>query len=186
MTFIGLVLTLSLGYLAGVIIGPVLRRGKSSWGDVCVASGIAGGLASSAPYVLLHSVWIQELITDPTFPGGIAVAIVWLAEHILVACFTCSAIAIIATALLLKPAQRRDSDAEMKSELPILGPNILWRSKNTIWLLLCLPAVAFSLWHRLSRQPITGTESTYFLAGFFFVGLLGYVISSAFKALRQK
>lgn len=189
MTFTGLILTLILGYAAGLVFGPHFR-GKSRWGEVSIASGIAGALGASAPYVLLNSVWAQDLLTERTSPGGIAGALIWLTEHALITCSVCSAIAIITAGLLLHNPAEQSAPLGTANENrcpPISSSNhALQLRKNAIWWLLCLPAVAFSLWHRLSRQPISGTGSEYFVGALFVVGLLGHVISSAVAAIRQK
>jgi hypothetical protein len=180
MTFTGLILSVLLGYAAGLVIGPRLRREESSWSDICIACGLAGGLAASTPYLLLNSIWVHELVTEQISPDGIVAIVVWLAKHVLVASSACSAIAIITTALLTSnPAERSALAASDSEHSPSL-------KKNMIWLLLCLPAVALSLWYRLSRQPIIGVEPTYFVGASFVVGLLGYMISAAVTALSQK
>jgi hypothetical protein len=188
MTFTGLLLWLALGYTVGLLIGPIVKSGGLVWRDVSVGCGVAGGLGASAPYVLLHSIWVQYLLADEYPSNKAASSVIWLAQNVTVVCIVCGSIAIIATGLLSRsqpvrsagstPSRHDDFASDSTIKTRTLG------NKLAVWLLLCLPAVAYSLWKRISGQPLGATSSTYLVGSLFVVGLLGYVVCSAVRAIR--
>jgi hypothetical protein len=188
MTFTGLLIWLAVGYGAGLLIGPFVKSSRLGGRDVSVGCGVAGGLGASAPYVLLHSIWVQYLLADEYPSNKTASLVIWLARNVTVACIVCGSIAVLITGLLSRsrPAPSAGSTASRHDGFA-LNSTITTRilgNKLAVWLLLCLPAVGYSLWKRIYGHPIGATSSTYIVGSMFVVGLLGYVVCSAVKAIR--
>jgi hypothetical protein len=189
MTLSGLLLWLAFGYTVGLFVGPSIRSTRSDWRDVSVGCGVAGGLGASAPYLLLHSIWVQHLLADE-YPSNLgARSVIWLAQNVTLVCIICASIAVLATGFLSRSRITRITGSAPLSHdsfgLDSIVKTTILRNKLVFWLLLCLPAVAYSLWKRICGQPIGATSSTYLVATLFVVGLLGYVVSSAVRAIRD-
>jgi hypothetical protein len=178
MTFVGLILRFALGYGLGLILGPHIRPGRSSWREVSIGGAVAGALGASAPYVLLHSIWVQYLIADGHPASGGAVLLIWLGHNVTVVCLACCIVAIIAWGLL--------SNSRPNPLFESASVRHTYKKNTPIWLLLCLPAASYSLWMRLSGQPIGATWCGYLVGSLFVVGILGYMVSSAAMILRRK
>jgi len=57
MTFTGLLLRLALGYIGGLLLGPLLWPRSYKLGDVSIAAAIAGALGATVPFALFNSIW---------------------------------------------------------------------------------------------------------------------------------
>lgn len=159
MTFVELLVRFFSGYACGLLIGPLLGGYYSKLGDVSIRGGIAGGLGSAGPYVLLNSIWVQEWMT-----GGV------LTRHtVWVSIFFC----ILSVAIVEKVGHPPDSEEQPKSRM----------RKSQNWLWLCGPAVAYALWVRFVGHPTSNSWAIYAIGLLAFVGTIGCLISAGLSSL---
>jgi len=188
MTFSELLLWFVGGYALGLMSGPHVSTRRRGWRSVSPAVGVAGGLGASAPYVLLHSIWVQQVLTDDYPTGGFSRLIAFLAANVTAVCIISCTAAII-TGGLIYNAQSHPNPAQTDptpTDSGVPRPNSRNPTRKTaIWLILCAPAIIFSLWHRLSGEPIGLTWPTYLFAALFLMGLLGYGATKAIRFLRS-
>jgi hypothetical protein len=162
----GLLLRFFLGYVCGLLIGPLLGGYYSKPGDVSIRCGIAGGLGSAGPFMLLTSVWAHEwssLLTGHTTWASI------------LGC-------ILSVAVVEWIAGRPRVEAQEE-----IDPATIWRSsvrKSRVWFWLCLPAIVYSLWARFVGPLNLDGWPRYLIGLLAFVGFIGGLVSSALAGLR--
>ena len=160
MTFVELLLRFFLGYACGLLIGPLFGGYYSKPGDVSIRGGIAGGLGSAGPYVLLNSIWAQERLR-----GNV------LTKHtVWVSIFVC--ILSVAIVEWIGRPPRAEEQPESRK-----------RGSHT-WLWLCIPALVYSLWSRFVARPTLDRWVLYVIGLMAFVGFVASLVSSALSFLR--
>jgi hypothetical protein len=162
----GLLLRFFLGYMCGLLIGPLIGGYYSKPGDVSIRGGIAGGVGSAGSFMLLNSVWAHEWSSFLTGHAS------W------VSIVTC----ILSVALVewIGPRPRAERQEEIDSA-------IIWRAsvrQSRMWLWLCLPAIVYSLWARFVGPLNLDGLPRYVIGLLAFVGFVGGLVSSAIAGLR--
>ena len=160
MTFLELLLRFLLGYAYGLLIGPLLGGDYSKPGDVSIRGGIAGGLGSAGPYVLLNSIWLQEWTNENVLTRHTA----------LVSIVVCILSVAIVERIGSPPRGEQQSESRMR--------------KSNTWLWLCVPALAYSLWNRFVARPPLDRWVLYVVGLLAFVGFVASLVSSTLSSLR--
>jgi hypothetical protein len=166
MILVQLLLRFFLGYVCGLLIGPLLGGYYSKPGDISIRGGIAGGLGSAGSFVLLNSVWTREWLSP-------------LARHTI---WTSIVVGICSIAIVewFGPRPRAEDDA--------IDPAIIWRSsvrKSRVWLWLCLPAIVYSIWTRFIGPPNLDGRPRYLIGLLAFVGSVTFLVSTAVSGIRR-
>jgi hypothetical protein len=182
MTLMGLVFWFALGYIFGLIVGPHVGRYRSKWGEVSIGGAIAGGIGASAPYVILHSIWVQRVVEGPSFSEA-AELVIWSVKHVAVTCVASCVVVLVVTELFSRRAGPNES---LESPSPQSdGDRRKSRRRAEAWLLLCLPGAAYSLWERFNGETIGAGWPTYVAGSMIVVGIIGYLISVSATTLRS-
>ena len=160
MTFVELLRRFFLGYACGLMIGPLFGGYYSKLGDVSIRGGIAGGLGSAGPYVLLNSIWVQEWMTGDV-----------LVRHTgWVSIFVC----ILSVAIVERIGRPTRAEEQPESRM----------RKSHTWPWLCVPALGYSIWSRFVGRPTPDRWILYVIGLLAFVGFVAFLVLSTLSSLR--
>ena len=186
MTFVELLLRFLVGYVCGLLIGPLIGGYYSKVGDVSIHGGIAGGLGSVGPYVLLNSIWVQQWMADDVSISSWLSVLAMLTRHNVWVSIIFCILSVAIVEWVGRPAHAEEQlisgSAGSDAVLPARGRRTRLL-KPHYWLWLCGPAVAYSLWGHFVGYPTLSGWVRYAIGLLAFVGTIGGLVSAGLSSL---